>query len=258
MNVNVVAIIPARGGSKSIPNKNIKLLGQHPLITYSIAVAKLSNLIEQVIVSTDSPEIAEISQHYGADVPFLRPKEISKDDSTDIEFFNHYLSFMENQQIEPPEYLVHLRPTTPLRKASVIDKAIETILVNSSATSLRSVCFTPISPYKIFKMEGVYLKGFFPEDPRLEYYNLPRQIFPKSYIPNGYVDIVRTSTIKTGMLHGNKMLGFVTEKIPDLDVPEDFDYAEEVLNDKRFEPLIKYMIEYYNNKGYIDTKNEKK
>jgi len=242
---DVVAVIPARSGSKSVVDKNIKLLAGHPLIAYSIAVARLSTLIEQVIVTTDSSEIAEISRQYGAEVPFLRPREISMDDSPDIDFFKHYLSFLSERKSSLPEYMVHLRPTSPLRDVNVLNKAIRLMLADKSATSMRSVYPSPISPYKVFKMDGPYLRGFYPDDPREEYYNLPRQFFPQTFIPNGYIDIVRASTIKNNTLHGDKMLGFVTEKIPDIDIAEDFTYAVNVLKENRFKDLIEYMKKIY-------------
>ena len=238
---NIIAIIPARSGSKSIPKKNICLLGEHPLIAYSIGTARLSDYIERVIVSTDSHEIAEISKAYGAEVPFLRPEKISQDNSTDLEFFEHFIRFCGNNQNPLPEYMVHLRPTTPLREVSFVDCAIEETLNQKDATSLRSAHCFDVSPYKIFKMKGPYFKGFFSEDPRSEYYNLPRQNFPQTYKPNGYVDIVRTSTIRRGMLHGDKMLGFITPKVPDIDCPEDLEYAKAEIDDIRFKPLIQFL-----------------
>jgi len=243
--MKVVAVIPARSGSKSVPRKNIKQLGRYPLIAYSIAVAKMSRFITQVIVTTDSKVIADISCKYGAEVPFLRPAEISQDDSKDMDFFKHYLSFLEDMRAEIPEYMVHLRPTSPFREVGVVDKAIEQLLDDDSATSLRSVYASPVSPFKMFQLRGTYLQGFYPNNPRPEYYNLPRQSFPQTYIPNGYVDIVRTSTIKTGMLHGERMLGFVTERIPDIDVAEDYEYAEEVLNSGKFQSLTHFMEQNY-------------
>lgn len=194
-----------------------------------------------MVVTTNSEKIANISRKYGADAPFLRPAEISKDTSTDIDFFHHYLAFLEKMHADAPEYIVHLRPTSPFRDVSVVDKAIEQLLDNEPATALRSVYATSISPFKVFQLQGPYLRGFYPDDHRVEYYNLPRQSFPQTYVPNGYIDIVRTSTIKTGMLHGENMLGFVTGKVPDIDVAEDYEYAEEVLKNNKFQSLMRFM-----------------
>ena len=245
MDNKVVAIIPARAGSRSIPKKNIKKLGNHPLIAYSIAAARLSSLIEHIIVSTDSEEIAGISRQYGADVPFLRPAELAQDHSLDIEFFKHFIDFCMAKYDDAPEYIVHLSPTVPLRDISILDKGIEKILSCPLASSLRSVCPACVVPQKMFKMEGPYLKSFFLDDPRKEYYNLPRQAFQKAFISNGHVDVVRASIIKTGVLHGENMLGFITERIPDIDEIKDFKYAKESLKDKRFKKLIQFMKKNY-------------
>ncbi|PYR99017.1 MAG: cytidylyltransferase, partial [Acidobacteria bacterium] len=134
----VFALIPARGGSKGVPKKNIKLLGGYPLIAYSIAAAKLCPLVDRIVVSTDSEDIANISKKYGADVPFLRPAELATDSSPDRDFILHALAYFERQERNTPEYIVHLRPTTPLRDPALMAEAIECIRNNSEATSLRS------------------------------------------------------------------------------------------------------------------------
>lgn len=243
----IVAVIPARKGSKGISKKNIRLLGGHPLIAYSICAALLSNLIEQVIVTTDCQETADISKKYGAEVPFLRPSEISQDLSTDIKFFKHLLSYCKDQKLSEPDLMVHLRPTTPLRIPKIIDEAIQKLISDSNATSLRSVYESPLTPYKIFQLEKGYLKGFFPNDSRLEYYNLPRQQFPRNYIGNGYIDIVKSSTISHGSLHGGNILAYITEKVPDIDALEDFKYAENVFHEGKFKELINFINNNFNN-----------
>jgi len=209
-------------------------------MAYSIAIARMSHLIEHVFVSTDSAEIAEIALKYRAEVPFLRPIEISQDDSTDLEFFQHFMKTLSQKGIKLPDRIVHLRPTTPLRETHIVNLAIEKIVADPTATSLRSVHPIHITPYKMFQMEGKYLKGFYPDDPS-EYYNLPRQAFPRSYMPNGYIDIVKPSTIISGALHGNAMLGFKTVKVPDIDVEEDFEIAEKLLDDVRFKDLGRFL-----------------
>jgi len=229
----IVSIIPARGGSKGVPRKNIKLLGGYPLIAYTIIIAKLSTGIDRVIVSTDSKEIAEISKFYGAEVPYLRPKEFATDESKDMDFIIHLIDWLkENDNIEP-ELLVHLRPTTPLRLTDVVDKAISFILNHKEATSLRSIHEMSESPHKVFEIESGFLVGLFPNDPRPEYYNLPRQAFPKAYIPNGYVDIIKPSfVIKNNNLHGSKMLAYITNVSTEIDRQEDFDYLEYIIEKK--------------------------
>ena len=132
------AIIPARGGSKGVPKKSIALLCGFPLIAYSIAAAKLSKKIERVIVSTDSEEMAEVARSFGAETPFMRPAEFARDTSPDIEFVEHAISWFQKNESSVPEFLVHLRPTTPLRIPEDIDRAIEMLAKHKDATSLRS------------------------------------------------------------------------------------------------------------------------
>ena len=122
-NLNTICVIPARSGSKGIRDKNILNLRGHPLLAWSIEVAKKSNLIERTIVSTDSEEYKEIALSYGAEVPFLRPKELSQDNSTDLEFMKHLLMYLEENE-NLPKIIVHLRPTTPVRDYKIVDKAI--------------------------------------------------------------------------------------------------------------------------------------
>lgn len=226
----IIGLIPARGGSKGVPKKNIKPLGGHPLIAYAIIASKLSSRIQRTIVSTDSPEIKEIALSYGAEVPFLRPPEFAKDTSPDIEFIWHAIKWLQDNEGYYPEYLVHLRPTTPLRDPDLIDASIDKIIQNKEATSLRSAHEVAESPYKLFEIKGDYFVGMFPDNHRPEYYNLPRQVFPPAYHPNGYVDIIKSEVvINTKSLHGPKILSFITPAVVELDRPEDFDYLEYVL-----------------------------
>jgi CMP-N-acetylneuraminic acid synthetase len=239
------AIIPARGGSKGVPRKNIKLLKGFPLIAYSIAAAKLSKMIERIIVSTESTEIAAIAQKYGAEVPFLRPVEFAQDQSPDIDFVRHAIDWFEKHETSPPDLFVHLRPTTPLRDPALIDKAIIDIINNKEATALRSVHELAEPPQKLFGIKQGYLVGLFPYETRPEYYNLPRQAFPKAYHPNGYVDIIRTEYVKNNnTLHGLWMIGFVTPFTIEIDKPDDFNHLEYSL-EKGSHPLYEYLTQNY-------------
>ena len=125
--MNIVALIPARAGSKGIKNKNIKLINKKPLIYYSIILAINSKLINEVYVSTDSNKIKNISLKYGAKVPFLRPKKFSEDNSSDLQVFKHFINWYKKHIKKDIDYIVHLRPTTPFRKLVTIEKAIKII-----------------------------------------------------------------------------------------------------------------------------------
>jgi len=235
MNKKVIAIIPARGGSKGIPKKNIIDLGGYPLIAYSIVAAKMSKTISRVIVSTDSKEIAEIAKKYGAEVPFLRPKQFAKDSSPDIEFIQHVLKWFREKEHYRPDYLVHLRPTAPLREPELIDEAIGKIIKKREATSLRSAHALKESPHKFFEIKNGFFVGLFPEDHRPDYHNLPRQAFATSYHPNSYVDVIKTETVeKLGLIHGSKILPFITPFMIELDGIEDIDYVGFDLSRKKY------------------------
>ena len=228
---NIVGIIPARGGSKGVPKKNIKEIGGFPMIAYSIVAGQLSEKIDRCIVSTDSQEIADIAKTYSADVPFLRPSEFATDSSTDIEYIKHAIDWFDENEGYVPEYWVLLRPTTPLREPKVIDEAIKEMLNHQEATSLISIHEFAETPGKMFGMQDGFLHGLCPMDPRPEYFTLPRQAFAPSYFGNGYVDIIKTSTIiDHESCFGSRMLGFETPDTGEIDIPEDFKRVEFYLN----------------------------
>jgi len=240
--LKTIAYIPVRGGSKGVPKKNIHPLGGFPLIAFSIAVAKLSKNIERVIVSTDSNEIAEVAVLYGAEVPFIRPAEYAQDLSPDRDHFLHAMNWFKENEGEVPEYWVHLRATTPLRDPHVLDEAIQKILKDSESTSLRSGHPAPESPCKWFKRDNRgYFIGNCPEDKRPEYYNLPRQLFPPVYIPDGYVDIMKASyVLNSDNLNGSKMIGFSSPHCYEVDTLEELEMIEFQLK-KKGSPLLDYL-----------------
>jgi len=244
--MNVIAIIPARAGSKSVKDKNVAQLGGHPLIAYSIAAARLSNLVERVIVSTDSHEYAKIAVKYGAEVPFIRPQEYSTDTSTDRDFLVHAMQWLDENEGHCPEYWVHLRPTTPLREAAMIDETIIQIINDQQATSLRSGYKAPESPLKWFtKDERGYFQGLISGD--VESYNLPKEAFDAVYVPDGYVDIVKQSfVLSCNQVHGEKMIGFESPVTTEVDSIEELGY-------------IAYQLERDGStlKEYLDTVLEK-
>jgi CMP-N,N'-diacetyllegionaminic acid synthase len=220
---NVVALIPARSGSKGVPNKNIRDLGGHPLIEWSIRASLATPGINRVIVSTDSQDYADRVVAMGAEAPFLRPPEISNDRSTDYEFVVHALDWLKANAAEP-EYVVHIRPTTPLRDPEVVEAAIMAFMVPGRATALRSVHEMSESAYKTFELapEG-QLKRLGAESTALDAANNARQSFPTTYIPNGYVDVLSTAFIRrTGLLHGDFVIPHVTPPVTEVDTQHDF------------------------------------
>jgi len=224
----VVALIPARAGSKGVPHKNIRPLGGHALIEWSIVACKKSKRVDRVIVSTDSVEYQSLCRGFGAEVPFLRPAKISGDRSTDYEFIVHALDRLAANG-EEPDYIVHIRPTTPLRAPELIDAAIEAFgSVGTIATALRSVHEMAESAYKTFEIApGGQLKRLGSDSTALDAANDARQAFPKTYIPNGYVDVLSTAFIREfRLLHGDHVIPFVTPTVAEVDTEDDFDFLE--------------------------------
>lgn len=229
--MKILAFIPARSGSKRIPKKNIILLRGKPLIAYTIEAAKRSKYINRIVVSTDSKEIADIAKKFDAEVPFLRPSNISKADSTEMEFFSHALDwFIENEDYIP-DLIVLLYPTSPFRKAESIDKAIEEMLKNPEADSLRSIRLCSEHPYKMWIIEDGYLKPFVKtEDPNI--HTLSYHLFPKVYIQNANIYITKPSTIKNKKSPtGDIIIPFVMDELESIDInnPLDFQLAEIVM-----------------------------
>ena len=238
-----VTIIPARSGSKSIPDKNILRLGKYPLIAYSIAAAKLSKYSSRVIVSTDSEKYASIAKDFGAEVPFIRPLNFSGDKSVDRDFLIHAMQWFLENESNLPEIWIHLRPTTPLRNPEIMDRAIDYFLENPEATSLRSAHKAPESPMKWFIKEKNYFKGFV--DSQIS--NLPKEMFKETYIPNGYIDIVKSSNVmKNFNIHGNKILAFSTPVVNEVDSIEEFEYISFQLKKQNL-TLQNYLDRIYKN-----------
>lgn len=224
---NIISIIPARGGSKGVPGKNIKSLGGHPLIAYSIVASKMCPSIGRTIVSTDSKEIADIARQYGADVPFLRPAEFAGDQSTDYDVVLHTLNWLSENERSHPELLVYLRPTTPFREITYIYLAIEQMKNNTDATALRSAHEMPQSSYKTLEIENGYFKCICSGSFKLDAVNLPRQEYQTTYDANGYVDILRPSFIlENNSLFGDQVFAYVTPRIAEVDTLDDFAYLE--------------------------------
>jgi CMP-N-acetylneuraminic acid synthetase len=222
------AVIPARGGSKGVLRKNIKPLNGHPLIAYSIIACRMCKNIDRIIVSTDDREIADIASKYGAEVPFLRPDECASDTATDTDVVRHYFS-----EISGPE-VAYIRPTTPLRDPACLSEYIETYYreQKTKATGVRSMHELPESPYKMLKISksGVCQGLFRSYKGNKNYTNLPRQTFPLTYQPNGYIDIIKKVTILKGDAFGDQLLPIITDFVLEVDTQDQFDMLQYKLN----------------------------
>jgi CMP-N,N'-diacetyllegionaminic acid synthase len=219
------AIIPARGGSKGIPRKNVKIFRGKPLIVHTIEQAQQSTPIERVIVSTDDEEIAQIARAAGAEVPFMRPAPIAQDMSTDLEFMQHATEWFQTHENRLPVAWVHLRPTYPLRKVGDLEKACQSFS-EGMPDSLRSVVPTEHSVFKSYTVsDGTLIPIFKTLNSIKEPFNMPRQMLPTSYQHNGCIDIVAVQTIQSGSMSGTNIKAFVMDatETHDLDTIEQWD-----------------------------------
>lgn len=232
--MNVLALIPARGGSKSIPRKNIRLFAGYPLIAYSIAAALAAESITRVVVSTDDEEIAAIARKYGADVPFIRPAQYAQDTTPDLPVFQHALTWLEDHEEYRADLVVQLRPTSPLRKVWHIDQAVWRLVERPDADSIRSVCVPFQNPFKMWRiMPDGFMKPLIEIDMQ-EPYNQPRQVLPEVYWQTGYVDAAWADTIlEKNSMTGENILPLVIDAADwiDIDSPEDWSRAERLLLD---------------------------
>lgn len=230
-NLKILVLIPARCGSKGLPNKNIKDFCGKPLLAWSIEQAKSSKYVDnmRIVLSTDSIEYANIGNEYGAEVPFIRPKKIAQDNSTDIEFIQHAVSYLEEWENYKSDIILQLRPTQPCRKVEEIDKCLDLFLQNREEyDSLRTLVESPKSPYKIYQINNdnvlepvIKLEG-------LEGINMCRQDLPKCYLHNGYIDILNTDILKKNTISGSKIYPYImnNEDHIDIDTIKDWNEAE--------------------------------
>ena len=232
--MNILAFIPARAGSKRVPNKNILPLNGKPLIAYTIEAARASQHINRIVVSTDSEEIAAVAKEYGAEVPFIRPASIAQSDSTEMQFFEHALDWFKCNEEYEPDLIVLLYPTSPFRTAASIDRAVEKISRHPEADSLRSVKLCAEHPYKMWVIENNYLKSFAKNDVPNSH-TLSYQLLPTIYIQNASIYITKPSTLLNKKSPtGDIIVPFVMDEEESIDInnPIDFTLAEVVMNMK--------------------------
>lgn len=225
----ILAIIPARSGSKSIKDKNIRLIDGKPMIAYSIEHALKTPEIDRVIVSTDSEEYANIARKYGADVPFIRPAQYATDDALDIDVFRHALWYLKENEGYEPDIVVHLRPTYPIRNIEDISKTIQMMTEDTSLTAVRCIAPAKEIPYKMWHlMEDGKIRPLMTDIK--ECYNMPRQQLPTVYYQNACIDVIRADVItKENSMTGDNIAGYVMEYNFDIDTEEEFKKAEEYI-----------------------------
>jgi N-acylneuraminate cytidylyltransferase len=235
---DILAIVPARGGSKGIQRKNLLDIAGKPLVGYSIEHALQCRLVTRTICSTDDEEIASVAREFGAEVPFQRPAEYATDLATDLQVFAHALEWLEANEGYTPELVVHLRATDPVRKPEKIDLAIQKMLEHPEADSLRSISLSLHVPYKMWRIERGYLQPLIELEGIREAHSMPRQMLPPTYEHVGYVDVIRARTISQhGSMVGGVVLPYlIDEPTYDLDYPHQIPALERALREPARRP----------------------
>jgi CMP-N-acetylneuraminic acid synthetase len=229
-NPQVLAMIPARAGSKGIPHKNIRVFAGHPLIAYSIAAALQAETVRRVVVSTDDQEIAAIARAYGAETPFMRPAELAEDQTTDLPVFQQALNWLAEHEGYQPEMVIHLHATSPVRPPGFIDQAVRLLLEHPQAECVRSVVVPGQNPYKMWQIDpqSGCMFPLLTVQGMVEPYNTPRQQLPAVYLQTGHVNAIRPGTILAGSMTGKVVLPIIIEARyeVDLDTPADWERGE--------------------------------
>lgn len=249
--LKVLALVPARGGSKGLPRKNILPLGDHPLIAWSIVAGRQAITVKRTVCSTDDPEIAEVARYYAAEAPFLRPEQLARDNTLDLPVFEHALQWLEREQAWRADIVVHLRPTAPLRFPGQVDEAVQLLLEHPEATGVRAVIPAPANPFKMWLLAeeppaGVgagavfdpkpatpWMRPLMPVPGLAEPYNMPRQGLPQAYWQTGTVDVMRADVIRQGSMSGDRLLPLLVDprQSVDIDAAEDMKAAADRLRE---------------------------
>lgn len=220
--IRTLAIIPARGGSKSIPYKNIASMGGKPMIYYTIKAAQEAKLLDAFLVSTDDEKIAKVAKKYGADAPFLRPAKLATDNAVDIDYLKHAVEWVEKERGWTPDIIVNLRPTAPLRTGKDIDQIIK-LMDDTGCDSVKTVNIPYENPFKMWFMDDKTskMKPFMKTKwyPKL-FTDVPRQWLPNHYWQNCIVDATRAEFIKKGRVFGPDIRGIVTDPRRSIDIDE--------------------------------------
>jgi CMP-N,N'-diacetyllegionaminic acid synthase len=229
----VIAVVPARGGSKGISKKNIRLLAGKPLIVWTLEAAMACPDLDRVIVSTDDPEIAKIALDFGADVPFARPQELAADSTPDLPVCLHAVTWLREHEQFVPDVIAWLRPTAPLREVQDISNALA-LLRQTAAASVRSVSAVNHHPYWMKTFEGTRVQSLIAGCDEARFPQ--RQLLPPVYRLNGAVDVTRVEQVLSGRpLFAEPMHGYVMpfERSVDIDTEADLELAERLIARKQ-------------------------
>jgi len=230
-----LALIPARGGSKGIPRKNVRNFAGYPLVVWSIAAGLESNKVTRIIVSTDDDEIAAVAREFGAETPFLRPAELAQDDTTDLPVFEQALAWLRDNEGYRPDVVVQLRPTSPIRPRGLVDDAVRILLDHPEADCVRGVVTAGQNPHKMWRLpEGANgpMQNLLDVEGILEPYNAPRQSLPPVYWQTGHIDAIRTNSIlEKKSLTGEVIYPLIIDSRFTVDIDNLYDWA-------RYEHLV--------------------
>ena len=220
-----LGIIPARGGSKRLPGKNISLLNGKPLIAYTVEAAQHSSRLWRSVVSTDDPEIAEVARRLGAETPFLRPAAIASDASPMLGVIEHALRHLE-QAGEMIDAVVLLQPTSPFRTSRHVDEAIE-LFERTGADTVTSVCCAQHHPYYGWTVREGELTPFF----SLAHQAMTRQELPPAFFENGAIFVIKRAVVAGGSIYGARTVPYLMDQLSsvDIDTADDFAWAEYLL-----------------------------
>lgn len=226
----VLAIVPARGGSKGIPRKNIRLFAGYPLIAYSIAAGLQAATVTRTIVSTDDEEIAAVARQFDAETPFIRPAELAQDNTTDLPVFQHALRWLAEHENYRPDVVVQLRPTSPIRPRDCVDRAVRLLLDHQDADCVRGVVPAGQNPHKMWRLpegENGPMKNLLEVPGIPEPYNAPRQILPDVYWQTGHVDAIRAVTIlQKDSMSGERIYPLIIDPRYTVDLDNLYDWAK--------------------------------
>lgn len=219
----ILAVITARGGSKGIPGKNIKLLGGKPLLVYTIEAAKQSRLLTHTILSTDDEKIAAVGREHGIEVPFLRPAELAQDDTLHLPVMRHAAEFMEEKLGDKFTHLVVLQPTSPFRTAADLDGTINLILKTGADSAVSVVEVASDHPLKAKKLAGNRVLPFFAPEPE----GVRRQDLPKAYRRSGAVYVIRRDLImEENRFYGDHVVGYEVPPERSIDIDDELDWLK--------------------------------